>query len=125
MTETTHRVSTPIILGLCHAMSEVGQVHPTSVDLSSTFDVEFGIVFEHARLRYVFLVVGGLLLVRLSSDLLVLSLGQTRRDVGFLREFAGDDLLLTARSVVVGVSDGGPEVKVGDLLEEGLVELGR
>ena len=125
MTETTHRFSTPIILGLGHAMSEVGQAHPTSIDLSPAFEVEFGIVIEHARLRYVFLVVGSLLLIRLSSDLLVLGLGQTRRDVGFLREFSGDDLLLTARSVVVGVSDGGPEIKVGDLLEDGLVELGR
>lgn len=50
-------------------------------------------------------------------------LGQTHGDVRPVCELSNFDVLLGTGTVVVGVGDGSPEIQVGDLLEDRLVEL--
>mmetsp|Transcript_30617 Transcript_30617/g.64129 ORF Transcript_30617/g.64129 Transcript_30617/m.64129 type:complete len:216 (-) Transcript_30617:88-735(-) len=114
----------PVILGLGHIVSTVGHLQPAAVLLTSTLHVEFSVILEDSSLGHILLVVGGLLLVVFSTDLLVLGLGQARWNVRAVREGAGLNLLLSTSAVVVGVGDGCPEIQVGDLLEDGLVQLG-
>ena len=104
---------------LGHAVAEVGELHPGAVLVRSALRVEFRVVHEHARLGHVLLVVGGLLGVGVGPDLLVLRLGEAGGNVRLPGEGAGLEVLLRAGAVFVRVGDGGPEVEVGELGEEG------
>jgi hypothetical protein len=119
----SYLLATPIILGLRHPMSQVWQLHPTSPHGRTTLCIKLGIIFKHAGLGDIFLIVGCLLLISLSTDFFILGFGEAGGDVGAVGERAGLDSLLRTSAVVVGVGDGGPEVHVGNLFEEGFVEL--
>lgn len=104
-------------------MPTVGQLHPAAVLIGPTGQVELGVVKELSGLLDVLLVVGALLGGLVGADLIVLLSGEAEGNVRLVGDLSGLKVLLSAGSVVVGVSDGGPEVKVRDGLEQA-VELG-
>ncbi len=117
-------LTTPIELGLGHSVSQIGQLHPVAPHLGTALDIKLGIILKDTGLVDISLVVGSLLLIGLGTDLFVLGLGEAGWDVGSVGESAGLHGLLGTGAVVVRVGDGGPEIHVGNLLEEGFVELG-
>ncbi len=120
----SYLLSTPIILGLGHSMSQIGKFHPVASHVRSALDIKLGIILKHAGLGNISLIVGSLLFVGFGTDFFVLGLGEAGGDVGFVGERSGLDGLLGTGAVVIRVGDGGPEIQVGNFLEEGFVELG-
>lgn len=114
----------PVVLGLGHPVSSVGGVVPAILKVGSTGKVELGVVEELSGLVHIPLVVGSLLGLFIGTDLFVLCLGQAQWDVRPLCKLTNFDVLFVAGSVFVGVLDGFPEIQVGDLSEDGLVQLG-
>jgi hypothetical protein len=106
-------------------MSQVGKFHPVSSHVRSALHIKLGIILKYAGLGNISLVVGSLLFVGIGTDLFVLGLGEAAGDVGSVGECSGLDGLLGTGAVVIRVGDGGPEIQVGNLLEERFVKLGR
>lgn len=105
-------------------MSSVGGGVPAILKVGSACQVKLGVVQKFSGLGHILLVVGFFLGNLFSTDLFVLCLCKAEWDVGFVGELASLEVLLRSGSVLVGVSDGRPEIHVGDLFEEGLVQLG-
>merc|ERR1719330_71514 len=116
--------SRPVVLGLCHSVSEVDILGPGLLGVSSTLGVPVGVVLEDSCLGNVSSVVLGLLLFLSLADVIVLGSGQTRRNVRFsLLDLTEFQVLLISCSVGVLVLLRGEEIHIRDSIEEGCLEL--
>ena len=100
----------PVILGLGHPVSSVGGIVPAILKVGSTFEVKLSVVQELSGLGHIPLVVGIFLGSRISTDLLLLCVSKAQWNVGSVGELASLEVLLWAGSVLIGVSDGCPEI---------------
>jgi hypothetical protein len=79
---------TKVVLGLGKGMTLAGCIHPFAVHIRTAFRIEFIKILEFERLTNILLVIGILLGLIGSTDLLVLRQGQTGRYVRIRRDFA-------------------------------------
>merc|ERR1719223_473927 len=116
-------LSGPVELGLGHSVSKVDVLGPGLLGVSSTLDVEIGVIFEDTGLGDISLVVGFLLAGFLLAEGGVVLGGQAIGNVRSLGDLTDLQVLITSGSVGVLVRLRGEEIHVGDLVEEGFAEL--
>jgi hypothetical protein len=114
-------LSREVVLGLGHVVSESHGLLPGIVAICSSLQVEFGVVLELAGLGNVLLVDGVLLGNLFVTDLLVLSSGQTSRDVRVRSNLGKFDLRWAMKRISTCVSKATISLTIADLTKHPMV----